>query len=106
VGFAVEALCSQGIALLPIVYLFCGYLCGYFTRAIAQKRLVPFLSVAAVALPIRLAVTLIYVCLTYDQIYLLEILFKILLPQFFATAVFLPILFFPIRWICRWMEKA
>lgn len=105
-GFAVEALCSQGISLLPVVYLFCGYLCGYFTRAITQKQLVPFFTVAAVALPVRLAVTLVYICLTYDQIHLLNILLKTLLPQFFATAVFVPILFFPVRWVCGWMKKA
>ena len=100
-GFAVEALGSQGIALLPVIYLFCGYVCGHFTRAIVPKRFSAYLTVAAAALPVRFAVTLIYICLTYSTIHLPQILLHNLLPELLATAVFIPLLYFPAKWLQR-----
>ena len=106
VGFLIEALGSVGISILPVLYLFCGYVCGYFTRAIYPKGFISFLVVLACGLPVRGAITLIYVCLTYSNIDLLQILLKTVLPDMAATALFGLILYYPIKRLCLWMGKA
>lgn len=104
-GFAVEALGSVGISLLPVFYLFCGYVCGYFTRAILPRRFSAFAAVLGVAVPVRAAITLIQMCLTYSSVNLPRILLYSLLPEMLATALFACALYWPVRKLCAWMEK-
>jgi len=104
-GFAVEALGAAGISLLPVLYLLCGYVCGHFTRAIYPKSFVSFLMVLAVGIPARSAITLVYVCMTYGEIHLLEILGKLILPEAFLTLLAACALYFPVKKLCAWMMK-
>ena len=104
-GFAVEAIGSLGISLLPVFYLFCGYVCGYFTRAVQPKRFTAFLAILGAALPVRAAITLIYVCLTHAEVHLIHILVKTLLPEMLTTAVLTLALFFPVKKLCEFMGK-
>jgi len=105
VGFAVDALGSVGISLLPIFYLFCGYLFGYFTRAIYPKRYVSYLVVLAAAIPVRMVITFVYICINYNTIHLLELMGRILLPEAAVTAIFATVLYFPVRRICMFMNR-
>lgn len=105
VGFAVEAVGSVGISLLPIFYLFCGYVCGYFTKVIAQKGFVPFLTVLAAAIPVRAVITLIYVCIQYSAIHLPKLLIYMILPEAAVTLAFALLMFYPMKWICQFLRK-
>ena len=104
-GFAVEALGSTGISILPVCYLLCGYVCGYFTRAVIPRRFTAFLAVLGAAVPVRAAITLIYMCLTYSEIRLPQILVRNILPEMLVTAIFTCILYAPVKRICAWMNK-
>ncbi len=106
VGFLIEALGSVGISILPVLYLFCGYVCGYFTRAVYPKRFTAFLAVLGCGIVVRGVITLIYVCLTYSNINLVSILLKTILPDLLATALFGFILYHPVKALCGWMGKA
>ncbi len=105
VGFTVEALSSTGVAILPVCYLFCGYVCGYFTRAILPKRFTAFLAVLGAAVPVRAIITLVYMCLTYQEIHLPQILLRTLLPEMLTTALFTLALYFPVKKLCEWIGK-
>lgn len=104
-GFAVEALGSVGISLLPVLYLFCGYVCGHFTRAVYPKRIFSYLTVAAVAIPVRMAITFVYVCINYSTIHIPELLLHILLPEAAVNILFALILYFPVKWVCGFMSR-
>lgn len=104
-GFAVEALGSTGISILPVCYLFCGYVCGYFTRAIVPRRFTAFLAVMGAAVPVRAAISLVYVCLTYDSVNLFSVLAHNILPEAVGTFLFACLLYYPVGKICAWMNK-
>lgn len=104
-GFAVDALGSVGITLLPVLYLFCGYVCGYFTRAIHPKRFTAFLTVMAAAIPVRTVITLIYVCINYSTIHILELIAHTLLPEAAGTFLAALALYYPIKAVCKFMNR-
>ncbi len=104
-GFALDALGSFGISILPVCYLFCGYVCGYFTRAILPKRFTAFLTVLGAAIPAGALITLILVCLQYSRVNLPQIFLRILLPEAFLTALAACALFWPVRWVCNYMNR-
>lgn len=104
-GFAVEAIGSVGISLLPVLYLFCGYVCGYFTRAIVPRRFGAFAAVLGAAAPVRGAITLVYICLTYDKVRLIQILIDTVLPEMLVTAAFACVLYAPVKGLCSWMNR-
>lgn len=105
VGFAVDALGSVGITLLPVFYLFCGYVCGYFTRAVQPKRFTPFLTVLAAAIPVRTVITFIYICINYSTIHILDLTVHILLPEAAGTFLAALALYYPVKGICRFMNR-
>ena len=104
-GFAVDALGSVGISLLPILYLFCGYLFGHFTRAIYPKRYTSYLVVLAAAIPVKMVITFVYICINYHTIHLLEIMGRVLLPEAAVTVLIGAALYFPVRKICVFMNR-
>lgn len=104
-GFAVEAIGSVGISLLPVFYLFCGYVCGYFTRAMVPRRFGAFAAVLGAAVPVRGAITLVYICLTYDKVRLIQILIHTVLPEMLVTAAFACVLYAPVKGLCNWMNR-
>ena len=106
VGFAVEAIGSTGISILPVCYLFCGYVCGYFTKAIYPKGILPFLTVLAAAVPVRAVITLLYVSVQYSSIRILELMIHTILPEMIMTFVFGVVMFYPVKGICKWMNRS
>ena len=105
-GFAVDALGSVGISLLPVLYLFCGYVCGYFIRAVHPKGFVAYLTVLTAAVPVRMAITLIYICINYSTIHILELLVQTLLPEAAVTFLGGLILYYPVKKICAFLNRA
>ncbi|MBQ9132649.1 MAG: rod shape-determining protein MreD [Clostridia bacterium] len=104
-GFLIEALGSVGISILPVAYLICGYLVGHYARAVIPRRFLLFLLYFAIALILRVALTLTYVCLTYAQVSLPSVIVGILLPELAATALCGCALYAPIKLLCNCLEK-
>jgi len=104
-GFLIEAMGAVGISILPVAYLLCGYLVGHYARAVIPRRFLSYLIYLSVALILRAALTLTYVCLTYAKIDLPAILLQIILPELLTTAIFGCALYAPIRLICMLPEK-
>ena len=104
-GFAVDALGSVGISLLPVMYLFCGYVCGHFTRAVQPKRFTAFLTVLGAAIPVRTVITFIYICINYNTIHILELTVHNLLPEAAGTLLAALVLYYPVKMACKFMNR-
>lgn len=104
-GFAVDAIGSVGISILPILYLFCGYVCGYFTKAIYPKGFLPFLTVLSAAIPAHAVITLIYICIQYSTIHLPRLLMQMILPEALVTFLAALLMFYPIKWISKFLNR-
>ena len=104
-GFFIEAMGSVGISLLPLFYLFLGYVAGHYARASHPKRYTVYLFYLFFAIIYRMIITITYIGLTYESFHLLEILTKILLPEAADTAIAGSVLYFPIKLICGWLMR-
>ena len=104
-GFFIEAIGSVGISLLPLFYLFLGYVAGHYARVSYPKRYPVYLCYLFLTVIYRMMITLTYVGLTYESFSLLEVTAKILLPEAADTAVGGCILYFPIKLLCGWLMR-
>ena len=100
-GALIEAIASSGIVLLPLFYMLFGYTAGHYARAIQPKRFVPYLFYLMFALLLRAGITVLYACLTYQNIHLVQILIHAVLPEMLATAVAGVCLYLPLKLFCR-----
>lgn len=100
-GALIEAMASSGIVLLPLFYMLFGYMAGHYARAVQPKRFVPYLFYLMFALFLRAALTILYACLTYQNIHLVQILLHAVLPEMLATAVAGICLYLPLMLFCR-----
>ena len=82
-----------------------GQLLNAFLCKIYPKRYVSYLVVLAAAIPVRMVITFVCVCINYNTIHLLEILGRVLLPEAAATAILAAGLYFPLRKICMFMNR-
>lgn len=104
-GFLIEAMGSTGITLLPICYLFCGYIAGHYARAVIPRRYSVYLIYLSVTLFFRAAITFLYACLNYKSINLPQILLQSVLPEMLLTAIAGCLLYFPLMLFCERLEK-
>ena len=100
-GAFIEAIASSGIVLLPLFYMVFGYMAGHYSRAVQPKRFIPYLFYLMFALFLRAGITVLYACLTYQNIHLLQILLHAVFPEMLATAVAGVCLYFPLMLFCR-----
>ncbi len=100
-GALIEAMASSGIVLLPLFYMLFGYIAGHYARAVQPKRFIPYLIYLMFALFLRAGLTVLYACLTYQNIHLVQILLHAVLPEMLATAVAGICLYFPLMLFCR-----
>ncbi len=103
-GVLVEAMGSHGIVLLPLFYLFCGYLTGHYARSLTRGFLL-YLPYLGIALPCRAAVTLLYASLTYQSIHLTDLLIQTMLPELLLTAALGCALYYPMRGFYGLLER-
>ncbi len=103
-GVLVEAMGWHGIVLLPLFYLFCGYLTGHYARSLTNGFLL-YLPYLAIALPCRAAVTLLYASLTYQSIHLTDLLMQTLLPELLLTAALGCALYSPMKGFYGLLER-
>lgn len=100
-GALIEAMASSGIVLLPLFYMLFGYIAGHYARAVQPKRFVPYLFYLMFALFLRAGLTILYACLIYQNIHLVQILLHAVLPEMLATAIAGVCLYFPLMLFCR-----
>ena len=100
-GTLIEAMASSGIVLLPLFYMIFGYTAGHYARATQPKRFIPFLFYLMFALFLRAGLTVLYACLTYQSIHLVQFLIHAVLPEMLATAIAGVCLYFPLMLFCR-----
>ena len=100
-GALIEAMASSGIVLLPLFYMLFGYLTGHYARAVQPKRFIPYLFYLMFALFLRAALTILYACLTYQSIHLVQFLIHAVLPEMLTTAVAGVCLYLPLKLFCR-----
>ena len=100
-GALIETLASTGIVLLPLFYMLFGYIAGHYARAVQPKRFIPYLFYLMFALFLRAGLTVLYACLTYRNIHLLQILLHAVLPEMLATAIAGVCLYLPLMLFCR-----
>ena len=104
-GFLIEAIGSQGISFLPMFYMLCGYIVGYYTRTVTVKNYSVYLFYLGFGLCLRAAMTVTYACVTYAYIRLPEILWYAVLPEVGGTALIGCLLYFPMKLFCRRLER-
>ena len=105
-GVIIESIGSTGIVLLPLCYLFCGYIAGYFAKTLNQRNFVSYLVYLALTLLFRAVITLLYACMTYRDVNLPIILLQSVLPEMLVTAIAGLILYFPIGWFTTRIGKS
>lgn len=103
-GFLIEAIGSSGITLLPLCYLLCGYLVGYYARS-NPKTYPTYLIYLGVTLLYRAVITVLYASLTYRDLRLPPVLLYSVLPELLLTAIAGLVIFFPMRLFCGWLAR-
>ena len=100
-GALIEAIASSGVVLLPFFYMIFGYTAGHYARAVQPKRFIPYLIYFMFALFLRASVTVLYACLTYQNINLVQIFIHAVLPEMLATALAGIALYLPLKLFCK-----
>lgn len=105
-GVLVEALeRTEGLHVLPLVYLACGYLCGQAARGrFTERSFVNYLCVVGVAMPVHVGVTLARLSARYGNIPSEHLVTRVLLPGAGALAAAMIVLYFPLKQLCRWLK--
>ena len=104
-GFLIDSLGTTGVTVLPICYLFEGYLVGYYARTAATKGILQYLVYLGVTLIYRAAITVLYACLWYGNLRLPAVLVDAVLPEAAGTAIVGLLLYLPMRGLCGYLEK-
>lgn len=73
-----------GASLSPVLYAFCGYLCGAFVGWFLSKNLPSFIIYSAIAGVLLEISTVIYYGLFSESFSLWQLTFKLLIPEYFA----------------------
>ena len=83
-GALVDILSSTGFSLIPVMYLFCGYLCGKLRGVILRINFPSFLVFAAIAGVVREIFTLIYFAINSKSFEVSKVIIELLIPEYFA----------------------
>lgn len=104
-GFLIEAMGSVGLSILPIVYLFLGYLVGNFAQALGQKRFTVYLLYLGAAMLVRCGVTLLYTLIATSSADPLQLFLYVLLPEVATTYLCGLLIYAPMRLLCAFLER-
>lgn len=104
-GFLIEAMGSQGITLLPVVYMVGAYVAGHYARTVKKAKYPAYLFYLGCALLLRAGVTVTYTALTYQTLDLVRVLLYAVLPEMLVTALAGLVSYFPIGIICRLLAR-
>ena len=104
-GFLIDAIGSTGVVILPICYLFLGYLVGHYARILGHNGFVSYLLYLGITLLYRAVITVLLACMSYSTVNLIKILIYSVLPEALTTAIWGCIMFFPLGLFCRLLSK-
>lgn len=102
-GILLGALGSFGISLLPLFYYLLGFFAGAFGKGRAEN-FSGYLLFFSISLGYRAVMTIIYASMTYHSVNFLTLLWRAVLPEALATAIFGILLFLPLRALCRRLD--
>ncbi len=86
-GVLIWALGSGGISLSPILYAFCGYLCGALPRVILRRNFLSYLVYTAIMGAIHLLFTLIYLIMLSESYGIFGVFSKSVIPELFSCII-------------------
>ena len=104
-GFLIDAIGSTGIVIMPICYLFLGYVAGHYAKIVGQNNYASYLVYLAITLLYRAVITVLLACMSYSTVNLIKILIYSVLPELLVTAIAGCILYFPLQLFCRLVAK-
>ena len=102
-GILLGALGSFGLSLLPLFYFLLGYFAGAFGKGRGES-FPGYLLFFGISLGYRAVMTIIYASMTYQSVNFLTLLWRTVLPEMLATAIFGILLFLPLRALCRRLD--
>ena len=102
-GILLGALGSFGISLLPLFYFLLGFFAGTFGKGRAET-FPGYLLFLGISLGYRAVMTIIYASMTYRSVNFLILLWRAVLPELLATAIFGILLFLPLHALCRRLD--
>ena len=88
-GVLIDALGFSGVMISTILFTVIGYLCGRIVGWFLSKNLPSFIVYALIAVVIKEIFTLLVVGVISTSFDVLYILGKIIIPEYFATAIFI-----------------
>ena len=88
-GVLIDAIGFSGSALSPIVFTVCGYLCGSAVGWFLSKNLPSFMIYGLIACAIKEIFKFLIIEVMSTDIDLLHTFGKIIIPEYFATLIFL-----------------
>lgn len=104
-GFLIDAIGATGIVILPVCYLFLGYLAGHYTKVLGHSGYASYLVYLGVTLLYRAVITVLLACMSYSSVNLIKILIYAVLPELLYTAIVGCLLYFPLKIFCVFLEK-
>lgn len=88
-GVLLAALGGGGISLSPILFTFCGYLCGAMPRVMLRRNFLSFLIYTPIMGAIHLLFTLIYYVMLSGSYDIWSVFAKRIIPEFFSCVIFM-----------------
>lgn len=88
-GVLIWALGSSGISLSPILFTFCGYLCGALPRVILRRNFLSYLVFTPIMGAIHILFTLIYFIMLSESYDIWGVFGKRIIPEFFSCIIFM-----------------
>ena len=104
-GFLIDAIGSTGIVILPLCYLFLGYLVGHYAKVLGHSSYLSYLVYLSTTLLYRAVITVLLACMSYQSVNLIKIIVYAVLPEMLYTAIAGCILYFPLRGFCIFLSK-
>jgi rod shape-determining protein MreD len=92
-GFVLDALGSFGVALSPLLYGLAGYLAGVMIRFFMRRNLPSFMIYMLSAAAARAVFTVMLALLNLYTVDISILFFKTVIPEFFLTVLFSPLLY-------------
>ncbi len=102
-GVLMDMLCrTQGVHILPTVYLLCGYICGKIAQVRFPDKTFPeYLSVLAVSVPLQAGITLLRFVVQNGNIRSEHLVTRLILPGALSVAIAMLAFCFPFKYLCR-----
>ena len=104
-GFLIDAIGSTGIVILPLCYLFLGYLAGHYAKVLGHSGYLSYLVYLGITLLYRAVITVLLACMSYSSVNLIKILIYSVLPEMLMTALAGCLLYFPLKLLCIFLAK-